>query len=182
MRQAILINGVPASGKSTVLRQVTADLQARGMAPVPLTLDVVKEALFEHIGTGDRDHNRMLGRASYEAIFNSIAAFPDALVPVIDAWHGFQPPEVLVAHIARARVERIVEVWCQVSPETAAARYRARSGKRHAGHLPPSYADELFDLAAQATPLALGPVITVDSEKPLKRALFDRVHAALQAP
>ncbi|MEO0702224.1 MAG: hypothetical protein AAFY80_08810 [Pseudomonadota bacterium] len=152
------------------------------MAPVPLTLDVVKEALFEHIGTGDRDHNRMLGRASYEAIFGSIAAFPDALVPVIDAWHGFQPPEVLVAHIVRARIERIVEVWCQVSPETAAARYRARSGKRHAGHLPPSYADELFDLAAQATPLALGPVITVDNEKPLKRALFDRIHAALQAP
>lgn len=182
MRQAILINGVPASGKSTVQRQVTADLQARGLVPVPLTLDVVKEALFEHVGTGDRDHNRMLGRASYEAIFSSIAAFPDAVVPLIDAWHGFQPPEVLVAHIARARIERVIEVWCQVAPETAAARYRVRSGKRHAGHLPPSYADELFNLAAQAKPRALGPVITVNSEKPLKRSMFDRIHAALQVP
>ncbi|MDJ1006294.1 MAG: AAA family ATPase [Paracoccaceae bacterium] len=182
MRQVILVNGVPASGKSTVLKRVTDDLIDRGIAAVPLTLDNVKEGLFEEIGIGDRDHNRMLGRASYRAIFNSIAAFPDALVPLVDAWHGFQPPEVLNAHLARARTDHVVEIWCDVTPATAAARYRARSAERHAGHLPPSYAEELFALAASAAPRALGPVIRIDGEAPLGTGDLDRIHRALTAP
>ena len=85
MRTAILVNGVPASGKSTLAGRLVDHLHAHDIAAVPLALDTVKEALFEHVGSGDRDHNRMLGRASYRAIFDSIAAFPAMLVPVIDA-------------------------------------------------------------------------------------------------
>lgn len=179
MRQALLINGVPASGKSTVSAALVPMLQSAGMQPVPLALDTVKEALFAQIGTGDRTYNRMLGRASYHAIFNAIAGFPDALLPVVDAWHGFQPREVLESHLALARIERVVEIWVSVTPETAAARYRARSGARHAGHLPQSYADELFELAARAKPMAFGEVITVDSEAPLPDDLASRVAALL---
>jgi len=46
--------------------------------------DTVRAALFAQIGIGERDHNPMLGRGSYRAIFNTIAAFPGGLVPVID--------------------------------------------------------------------------------------------------
>jgi glucokinase len=63
-RAAILVNGVPASGKSTVSRTISAALA------VPLlALDTVKEALFAELGTGDRLHNRRFGRASYGAIW-----------------------------------------------------------------------------------------------------------------
>lgn len=180
MRQAVLINGVPASGKSTVLSAVVPQLFAVGLCPVPLTLDTVKEALFAEIGTGDRTYNRMLGRASYHAIFNSIASFPDTLIPVIDAWHGFQPRSVLEGHLARARIDRVVEVWVHVSPQTAAARYRARTDSRHAGHLPQSYADELQVLAGTAKPMGFGPVITVDSEAALPTGWADTIITALR--
>lgn len=162
MRQVVLVNGVPASGKSRIAKALVAALTGRGVAAVPLALDTVKEALFEHLGTGDRDHNRMLGRASYHALFNAIAGFPDPLVPVLDAWHGFQPEAVLRAHLARARIDRAIELWVAVPPAVAAARYRARAASRPAGHPSAAYADELFELAGRARPLRLGPVIEVD--------------------
>lgn len=182
MKQAILVNGVPASGKSAVAARLVDVLLARGIAAVPLSLDTVKEGLFAHVGTGDREHNRMLGRASYHAIFATIAAFPPVLVPVVDAWHGFQPESVLREHIARAGIERVLEVWCAVSPETAAARYRARAGARHTGHLPASYADELFELTRHAAPRALGPVFTIDTEKPVADEAFDALCDTLATP
>lgn len=164
MRQLIIVNGVPASGKSTISRQLVRALTEGGIPAVPLSLDTVKEGLFVEVGTGDREHNRMLGRASYRSIFASISAFPDALVPVVDAWHGFQPKAVLESHLERARIDRIVEVWCRVSALAAAERYRARATARHSGHLPASYADELFVLAQNARPFAIGPVVEVDGE------------------
>jgi len=181
MKCAVLVNGVPASGKSTVMKELVAQMEAAGIATVPLALDTVKEGLFAHVGPGDRAHNRMLGRASYHAIFSSIAAFPDNLVTLIDAWHGFEPAEVLREHIARAGIVRLVEVWVYIEPAAAAARYRARSAQRHAGHLPASYADELFELAEVARPRRLGPVIEVDGAAPLYRDLGAQVMAALAA-
>lgn len=179
MKQVILVNGVPASGKSTVTRKLVKALTARGIAAVPLGLDTVKEGLFAQIGTGDRDHNRMLGRASYHAIFNAIGQFPDQLVAVIDAWHGFQPESVLRDHIARAGIGRVIEIWCAVTPETAAVRYRTRADRRHAGHLPASYADELFQLAGRAQPVALGPVLRLNAEMPLRAGDIERIAALL---
>lgn len=181
MRQAILVNGVPASGKSTVAKQVVQALLDRGICTVPLGIDTVKEGLFAQLGTGDREYNRMLGRASYHAIFDTIATFPETLVPVIDAWHGFQPESVLRGHIARARVDRVIEIWCAVAPETAAERYRDRAANRHAGHLPSSYADELFELAGRATPIALDKVVWVAEEQPVDSKFFNTLHDLLTA-
>lgn len=181
MRQAVLINGVPASGKSSVSTKLVRSLAAEGVTAVPLTLDTVKEGLFAHIGTGDREHNRMLGRASYHVIFNSVAAFPDDLVPVIDAWHGFQPVSVLRENAARARIDRLIEIWVKVEPEVAAERYRKRAAFRPEGHLPASYADELFELTERARPTGLGPVIEVDGARPMPRGLAGQVRAALKA-
>lgn len=175
MRRAVIVNGVPASGKSTVCAHVVHTLCTFGACPVPLSLDTVKEGLFAEIGTGDRDHNRMLGRASYHAIFNTIAAFPDDVLPIVDAWHGFQPRQVLANHLARARIDLAVEIWVAVRPDTAATRYRARAATRHAGHLPPAYTDELFVLAGQARPMGLGPVIEIDGENDLPSSFHDKL-------
>jgi len=71
MRRAVLVNGVPASGKSTVARLISS----RRNWPL-LGLDVIKEPFFAHLGVGDREYNRKLGRASYQATFDLIEGFP----------------------------------------------------------------------------------------------------------
>lgn len=165
MKRVVLVNGVPASGKSTVARAVS---QAHGW-PL-LALDTIKEAFFAHLGAGDREHNRLFGRASYQAIFAAIGDFPDGSTTVIDAWFGFQPVEVLHGHLARAGVEAVAEIWCHAPPEIVGARYEARLAHRHAGHLGASYVPELIELAGRARPLSTYPLFDVDTTKPLDEA------------
>jgi glucokinase len=173
-RTAILVNGVPASGKSTVSRRIAAALA------VPLlALDTVKEALFAELGTGDRLHNRRFGRASYGAIWALVGEFPVDATVVVDAWFGFQPLELLQSHLGRAGVTRTVEVWCTAPPEVIAQRYADRAATRHAGHLGLDYVAELRALAASARPLGIGPVVPVDTSLPVDWAdVIDRVRTS----
>ncbi len=177
MKSAVLVNGVPASGKSTVARAIS---EAGGW-PL-LALDTVKEALFAHLGTGDREHNRLMGRASYQAMFAAVGDFPADTTVVIDAWFGFQPADVLQAHIVRAKLTNVVEVWCHAPPAVIGERYRARVGTRSSGHLGLDYVPELIALATRAVPLGTFPLIQVDTTLPMHTAnLTARIGAALKA-
>jgi glucokinase len=163
MKAAILVNGVPASGKSTVSRAV-----ARRLGVPLMTLDTVKEPLFHHIGTGDREHNRKLGRASYEIIFAAIGEWPADATVVVDAWFGFQPPEVLEAHLATAGIGRTAELWCHAPGAALAERYLSRAATRSPGHPGADYVPELLVLNARATPIGRGPCLHVDTTAPLE--------------
>lgn len=160
----VMVNGVPASGKSTVASMIS---QARGW-PL-LALDTVKNPFLAEIGNVDRPFNRVLGRASYRAMFDVIGAAPDGSTFVVDAWFGFQPKELLEELIAKGEVSEIVEIWCSAPPQLIADRYRARAGARLPGHPGAEYADELAILAAKAEPMALGPVLRVDTAQPAER-------------
>jgi len=165
VKRALLVNGVPASGKSTVAKAVS---EAEGW-PL-LTLDTIKESLFGHLGIGDRDYNRQLGKASYEAIFALIADFPPGTTAVIDAWFGFQPPDVLQNHLLRADIAQVAEIWCHAPGKIVGERYRARLSERHAGHLGASYVPELVALADTAQPLGTFPLLDIETTKPLDLA------------
>lgn len=165
MKRAVLVNGVPASGKSTVAQALS---QAKGW-PL-LTLDTIKEALFAHLGTGDRDYSRLLGRASYQAIFALIEDFPDGTTTVVDAWFGFQPIDVLQGHLARAGIDEVAEIWCHAPGEIIGERYRARLDQRHSGHLGASYVPELVELAGRSRSLGSYPMFAVDTTRPLDLA------------
>jgi glucokinase len=158
MKRVILVNGVPASGKSTLARA----LAAKTGWPV-LALDTVKEALFAHLGAGDREHNRLLGRASYQAIFAAIGDFPDGATAIVDAWFGFQPRDVVVGHLRRPSVERVVEIWLRAQSEVVGARYAERAGRRGDGHPGLAYVSELEQLARRAKPLRGFSLIEVDA-------------------
>jgi glucokinase len=175
MKRVVLVNGVPASGKSTLARLLAADTGW----PL-LALDTVKEALFAHLGAGDRERNRLLGRASYQAIFAAIGDFPAGATAIVDAWFGFQPREVLVEHLQRAGVERVVEVWLRASPELVAARYAERAKGRIEGHPGLEYVPELEALARRAAPLGGFPLIEVDAESAFEiRELADEARRRL---
>ena len=166
MKFAVLVNGVPASGKSTVARQLA------GRTGWPLfALDTVKEALFAHLGTGDRAHNRRFGQASYQAIFAVIGDCPEGGAAIIDAWFGFQPEDVLRTHLAQAGVTDVAQLWCAAPPELIGARYLARLASRPAGHLGAEYAPELVALAARAQPLKGFQTLALDTSAPVDGTL-----------
>lgn len=162
LRSAILVNGVPASGKSTVARDLSRCLR------VPLLgLDTVKEALFSELGAGDRLYNRKMGRASFAAIWALVGAFPPGSTVVVDAWFGFQPVDFVQDHVKAADVTIACEVWCHADPDAIAQRYLDRCVHRHAGHLGPEYAPELRALAERARPLGLAPLVEIDTATPV---------------
>lgn len=165
-RRLVMVNGVPASGKSGVAARLSA---ATGW-PV-YALDTVKNPFLAEIGAEigpiERPFNRVLGRASYRAIFDLIAAAPPGTTVIVDAWFGFQPRALLESLLAEAGVEAVLELWCHAPPETVAARYRDRAGARLPGHPGPEYAEELRLLAARAEPMRLGPVLSVETSGPV---------------
>jgi len=158
MKRAVLINGVSATGKSSIARAIGIRLGV----PV-LSLDSVKEALYDEIGTadGDREFGRTLGRASMQAIWSLVADFPPDSTVVIEAWFRMPPHDHILAGLERAGIGRWVEVWCHASADVLVDRYTART--RHPGHPPASYAAELAELSAVARPIAVAPVLSVDT-------------------
>ena len=171
-RRAVLVNGVPASGKSGI----AAALSARTGWPV-LSLDTMKNPFLLQFAPVDRPTNRRFGTAAYEAIFDMAGQHaPDATV-IIDAWFGFQPPEVLHAGLTRAGITQVAQVWCHARPDTIAARYAARVNSRPAGHPGLDYVPELHALATRARPLEGIPRLDADTETPLD---LDRLTADLR--
>lgn len=163
MKRALLINGLPASGKSRLGRRL-----ADGLGLPILTLDVIKEALFDVLGDGDGDraHGRLLGRASLAAIWGLVAEFPEGSTVILEAYFGTHGIETVTKGLARAGIRRTAEIWCFARPETLARRYVERVPHRHPSHPGPSFAPELAAKAATAAPFGLGPLLRVDTDDP----------------
>ncbi|RWF43342.1 MAG: ROK family protein [Mesorhizobium sp.] len=172
-RRAVLVNGIPASGKSTVSRGI-----ADRMGWPLLALDTVKNPFLEVLGGADREFNRTLGRASYQAIWSVVGDAPAGSTFIVDAWFGFQPRQVLEDHLRKAGVEHTVEIWCHAPGEVLAERYGARLGQRLPGHPGAAYIPELIELAKRAEPLRRGPLFDVDTTRPID---FDAITAWLRA-
>lgn len=157
-KRLLMVNGVPASGKSTVARMISTHTGW----PV-LALDTIKNPFLQEIETVDRPFNRVLGRAAYRAIFALIAEAPDETTAIVDAWFGFQPAELLEQLIAEAGIAGVAEIWCSTDPEAIGQRYRDRAATRLPGHPGADYADELVVLAGKAEPMGIGPVLRLDT-------------------
>ncbi|GAA3102775.1 hypothetical protein GCM10010520_54890 [Rhizobium viscosum] len=164
-KRLVMVNGVPASGKSGLSHALCKETGW----PL-LSLDTVKNPFLELIESVDRPFNRILGRASYKAIFSSVAEAAPGSTFIVDAWFGFQPVEVLREHIAMAGITEVVELWCHAPPEVIGDRYKNRSGQRLAGHPGLAYVPELIELAKRAEPSRLGPTLEVDTTIPIEMA------------
>ncbi|CAI2784428.1 Uncharacterised protein [Serratia grimesii] len=162
-KTVILVNGIPASGKSTLARAL-----ALHFGLPYLSLDSIKEPFMAQLDNVDRELNRRLGYAAYQAIWSMVAQAPQRCIYVIDAWYGFQPRELLRQYLREAGVTQVLEVWNQISAKLATERYAARLGQRSTGHPGAEYLPELRALAERAMPMAIGPVIRVDQALPLE--------------
>jgi glucokinase len=161
-KRVVLVNGVPASGKSTVAHALSSALGWTHLA-----LDTVKQPFLEELPPGDRLFNRTLGRASYRALFDLMRDAPAGSGFVLDAWFGFQPLDRLTQGLASAEIGRVAEIWCGAPPEEIGRRYAARVPFRGPGHPGLDYVPELVELAAAAKPTGLAPVRVVDTTQHL---------------
>lgn len=129
----IAVTGAPGSGKTSVARPLAE------LLGLPLfTKDDVKEALWDHLGAGDRERFLAYGRASYPLLL----AFARATLAagrsvVVEA--NFTP-EWAAAELEELRSRtpfRFVQVLCRAEPDTCLARYRDRDAARarHPMHL-----------------------------------------------
>ncbi|MDK4701930.1 ROK family protein [Rhizobium sp. CNPSo 4062] len=167
-KRVVLVNGVPASGKSRLAKA----LSLRTGWPV-LSLDGIKNPFLQHIGPVDRDFNRTLGKASYQAIWSVIANAPAGSTFIIDAWFGFQPKAQLESYLNAAQIDRVAELWCKVPGSVAGERYASRLKERLPGHPGAEYVPELIALADRAEPMGCGAVMTVDqTEEPDMEAVM----------
>ncbi|AHF79213.1 Putative kinase (plasmid) [Sodalis praecaptivus] len=161
MKKLILVNGVPASGKSAVARTIADYFNF----PV-LSIDEIKEPfMVQFSDIIDRPLNRKLGYAAYEAMFNIVKSAPDNTVFVMDAWFGFREKSVLQDYLAISHCQAVFEIWNKVSSTLVAQRYKQRCSCRVKGHPGEEYIPELIALAEKAQPMGVGDVYTLDHDR-----------------
>lgn len=127
--RVLVITGLPASGKTTLARQL-----ARRYRVALLAKDSFKEPLFDSLGVGNAAHSRRLSDISYEILFNVARELASASADFI-LEGNFRRGE----HEARLQAlegARIVQVFCAVDEPTRYARLAARreDASRHPGH------------------------------------------------
>jgi predicted kinase len=132
--QLIVVAGPPASGKTTIARQL-----ARALCLPPLCKDALKESLYDHLGSGDRAWSRQLGYAVICTLYALARDILDAGTSLIleSTFTDPRAPNELGELIA-ATGARLTVVYCCADPAVLSARFNARSASdRHPGHLDP---------------------------------------------
>ncbi len=179
----IVVSGAPGTGKTTIARILANDLR------IPyLGKDLIKETLFDSMGTGDSAWSAKLGVASIELLFRLIEVQLEAGQSVV-AESNFRR-ELDVSRFCRLQQNYsfgAVEVHCKSERQALLSRYERRAGSadRHPGHydtlMLPQFAEDL-DSGVYA-PLAIGKEVvevdTTDFEKVDSAALISAVRKAV---
>lgn len=124
--RVVLVNGLPASGKSTL----AADLAQR-LEWVLLSKDALKESFGElvwpHVAS-DR-----LGGLALDAMYSLAGAIDGGVV--LDAiWLSTRDRPFLDAGLAAVGEPRVVEVWCDIPRALSRERFELRMPDRHPMH------------------------------------------------
>jgi glucokinase len=124
-RLVVLVNGLPAAGKSTLAPPLARELHL----PL-LSKDVIKETHADVLGAeppderDQREWNAALGRAASHAMWALLASASGGAV-LESSWRR-DVRDLVAAGLASAGVGQPVEVWCDVPPALAWTRYVER--------------------------------------------------------
>jgi len=157
----VVVTGVPASGKTTLATALRSQLGW----PL-ISKDIVKEALFDALGTGDLEWSQRLGRAGHAVMYSVATTCPQVILEA-HFQRGVAEPELL------ALDRRIVQIYCRCPVDVAVERYRRRIGDpdRHAGHLPEHQSDQVIERWMNDVPAPLdlpnSLLIDVDTTGPV---------------
>lgn len=161
---AIIVNGMPGSGKSTVGAAL-----AEVLGCPFLSKDRIKEPLADIVGP--MIASRPLGGIAMDTVWSMAGAVENGVV--VDAvWVTDESRGFLARGLDTAGSPRAVEVWCEVDRATAEERLRDRYDPgtvpvRHEVHGDlSSVLDTWDDLGPTAGPTGTLPVVRVDTTKP----------------
>ena len=156
----IIVNGHPATGKTTLARTVAAALA------LPLfTKDDLKERLFDVLGATDVDASRTLGRAAWELLYLSAETSLSAGKSLIIEGNFYaESADSWVANMEQRHGQLTVQVMLRTAPGELVRRYRERDG-RHPAHMGDARVPDVVAAAAHPLrPLVVnGPTIEIDT-------------------
>ena len=177
---ALLITGLPASGKSTL----AASLQVRtGLTTI--SKDEIKESLFDSLGYSDRAWSQKVGGASFELLYFAIrkmAATGASFIVDCD----FSDPVRAERGFRDALIDyRLLNIHVSCDGEELLKRFQERSlsGERHPGHVDDTNVDEFRDMLLNGTRPRLEWVhdcIEYDSIQDEPSALMQKVEEWIQ--
>ena len=163
----ILVNGLPASGKSTL----ASDLAAAADVPF-LSVDEVLERLVDSVNYRfPRDPAHELA----DRVAWKLAALVEDTVVVESFWALERDLDSVEEGLRTAGAEEVVEVWCDAPLEEAVERYENRD--RHGIH---EDDPNDVDLWRRSAPLELGPVVRIDTSTDSAKASGTEVLAAVR--
>lgn len=177
--QVILVNGLPATGKTTLAQRLASDLH------LPLfAKDAIKETLFDTLGWSDRAWSRKLGTATIGLLFLLLEEQLRAGQPCLVECN-FYPDYDTQRFRTLQRTYRFTpfQILCVADGPTLYERYRRRalSLDRHPGHVETHNLDEHRELLLRGR-IELLPIVGALYEldtTDFAAIDYDRLHTAL---
>jgi predicted kinase len=152
----VVVTGPPASGKSTLSRDLAAALDLPLLAK-----DTVKQGLIDVLGAPDVETSRALGRAAVAALVAVAAENGGAVLDSV--WVDRDR-----AVEALSSLGKVVEVFCRADVDTMRSRYLERARHKGPGHFDETRPDaELWPDDALRALDGGWPVVVVDTSGPV---------------
>jgi predicted kinase len=128
----IIVAGPSGTGKTWLSKRLAQDLRLPG-----LHRDDLKEHLFDTLGSHDRAWSRLLGGASYELLFHTLALLLQTGHPCLVESNVYgEPATTKLCTLIQRYQYYPFQILCHTTPTVLVDRLRKRvtSGERHPGH------------------------------------------------